>query len=198
MEKPDPEDIKAILGSRDRSPMPSQDITIRWMLPADMKAVLAIENESECHPPWDGTYFFQRIRDKDIVAIVATIGTDVAGFLVELLGTTTLYIVKLAVSRQHRRLGVGTALVEGLKPKVVGSSPRKSISVWGTNGTAHQFFKAVGFHAVDVGKALGHIHFMWGEDEWTVLFKKVEELEQMQNLRRHRHQDDFIQRLKET
>ena len=57
-----------------------------------------------------------------------------------------LYVDQISVSRDHRHMGVGKALIEGAKASAVEEGiGRLELDVWTENADAKQFFAAQGF-----------------------------------------------------
>jgi ribosomal-protein-alanine N-acetyltransferase len=98
-------------------------VHVRWMIRRDMGDVLGIEDEA-FEFPWS-----------------------------EELHRTRLHVLNFAVSRQHRRLGVGSLLVDKLSGKL--TPERRSrilLEVRETNLPAQLFFRSCGFRAISVVK----------------------------------------------
>lgn len=124
--------------------------SIRWMIRRDMDAVLRIERAS-FEFPWFQEDFIRCLRQRNCIGMVATDGHELLGFMVYELHQSRLHLMNFAVAPEHRRGGVGRALVEKLLGKL--SSQRRTritLEVRETNLGAQLFFKSVGFRAVSV------------------------------------------------
>lgn len=120
-------------------------IEINWLIRAEMPGILAIENES-FEFPWSEEDFDKCLVQRNNIGMVARLDGELAGFMIYELMKDRLSLSNFAVSKQHRRMGVGTAMVEKLVSKL---SPerRKHIDVFlrESNLPAQMFFKRSGF-----------------------------------------------------
>ncbi len=125
-------------------------IHLRWLLPRDLRAVLAIE--AECFAlPWSEKDFMDCLRHPHCVCIVAEHDERVVGFMVYELSKSQIRVFNLAVAPSYRRCGVATQMIRNLIDKP--SSRRRrwiSLVVRETNLAAQLFFRAHGFRAVSI------------------------------------------------
>jgi ribosomal-protein-alanine N-acetyltransferase len=125
-------------------------VHIRWMIRRDMDDVLAIEHEG-FEFPWSEEDFTRCLRQRNCIGMVAEHDDQIVGFMIYELHKTRLHVLNFAVAREHRRLGVGTRMVEKLTGKL--SHQRRSrilLEVRETNLAAQLFFRKCGFRAVSV------------------------------------------------
>ena len=128
----------------------SMCIHIRWMIRRDMPAVLGIENN--CFEfAWTEEDFIRCLRQRNCIGMVAEKDDEVVGFMIYELHKNRLHILNFAVHEDHRRCGVGNAMVSKLLSKL--SHERRNrimLEVRETNLEAQLFFKSLGFRAISV------------------------------------------------
>ena len=124
----------------------------RWMIRRDMPEVLAIEHEA-FEFPWSDDDFTRCLRQRNCIGMVAEVADSVVAFMVYELHRTRLHLVNFAVARGHRRLGIGTQLMEKLCGKLTAERrSRVVLEVRETNLPAQLFFRGLGFRAISVLK----------------------------------------------
>jgi len=126
------------------------DIEVRWMIRKDIPAVMAIENDSFEHS-WSEDDLLSCMRQRSVIGMVADRNGQIAGFMVYEFHKHRLHILNFAVAREHRRTGVGRAMLNKLIGKL--SPERRTrimLEVRETNLNAQLFFKACGFRAVSI------------------------------------------------
>ncbi len=129
---------------------------IRWLIRADMGAVLRIENQSFPHP-WTEQEFIDALRNRNVIGMSAVRERDgedeILGYVIYELTAKGIEILNLAIDEDVRLSGLGRMILEKLKAKL---SPgrRRYIKAFITedNLDAHLFFKACGFTATAVKK----------------------------------------------
>jgi ribosomal-protein-alanine N-acetyltransferase len=85
--------------------------------------------------------------------MVAEAGDAVVGFMVYELHRSRLHVLNFAVARSHRRLGIGTRMMERLIGKLTPDRrSRLVLEVRETNLPAQLFFRSLGFRAISVLK----------------------------------------------
>jgi ribosomal-protein-alanine N-acetyltransferase len=85
--------------------------------------------------------------------MVAESGDSVVAFMIYELHRSRLHVLNFAVARSHRRLGIGTRMMEKLVGKL--SPERRNrivLEVRETNLPAQLFFRSLGFRAISVLK----------------------------------------------
>ena len=128
----------------------SAAVHIRWMIRRDMPAVLA--TESRCFEfAWSEEDFIRCLRQRNCIGMVAEEDDQVVGFMIYELHKNRLHILNFAVHPDHRRKGVGLAMISKLLGKL--SQERRNrimLEVRETNLEAQLFFKSLGFRAISV------------------------------------------------
>jgi ribosomal-protein-alanine N-acetyltransferase len=125
-------------------------VHIRWMIRRDMDDAMDIEQES-FEFPWSEEDFTRCLRQRNCIGMVAEHEDRIVGFMIYELHKTRLHVLNFAVSREFRRLGVGSQMIEKLVGKL--SQQRRSrilLEVRETNLAAQLFFRRCGFRAVSV------------------------------------------------
>jgi len=127
-------------------------IHVRWMIRRDMQEVLEIEREA-FEFPWSDEDFTRCLRQRNCIGMVAESGDSVVAFMIYELHRSRLHVLNFAVARSHRRLGIGTRMMEKLVGKL--TPERRSrivLEVRETNLPAQLFFRSLGFRAISVLK----------------------------------------------
>ena len=127
-------------------------IHVRWMIRRDMPEVLEIEQEA-FEFPWSDDDFTRCMRQRNCIGMVAEIADSIVAFMIYELHRSRLHILNFAVLRSHRRLGIGTRMMEKLIGKL--TPERRSrivLEVRETNLPAQLFFRSLGFRAISVLK----------------------------------------------
>ncbi len=124
-------------------------VHIRWMIELDMPSVLRIENESY-EFPWQEDDFRRTLRIKNCIGMVADHEGVVAGFMVHEIHKTRIHLLNFAVSKEMRRLRVGSQMVAKLIKKLsVQRRNRIVLEIRERNLAAQLFFRKCGFRAIN-------------------------------------------------
>ncbi len=127
-------------------------IHVRWMIRRDMAEVMAIEQEA-FEFPWSDEDFTRCLRQRNCIGMVAELADSVVAFMIYELHRSRLHVLNFAVLRSHRRLGVGTQMLEKLIGKLTPDRRgRIVLEVRETNLPAQLFFRSLGFRATVVLK----------------------------------------------
>lgn len=130
----------------------SLGIHVRWMIRRDMPEVIGIEQEA-FEFPWSEEDFTRCLRQRNCIGMVAELADSVVAFMIYELHRSRLHMLNFAVMRSHRRLGIGTQMMDKLVAKL---SPdrrgRIALEVRETNLPAQLFFRSLGFRATSVLK----------------------------------------------
>jgi ribosomal-protein-alanine N-acetyltransferase len=127
-------------------------IVIRRARPEDIEAIVAIEAES-FPDPWNAEVFSETMTYLGETFFVATAGVKVIGFIAggfedtgeELYG----HICNLAVTRTHRKRGVGTMLVRREEQQfAIQTATAVQLEVRLSNRTAQKFYRRLGYREV--------------------------------------------------
>lgn len=125
-------------------------IQIRWMIRRDMPEVLEIERQS-FEFAWTEEDFLCCLRQRNCIGMVADNDGQIVGFMIYELLKSELHILNFAVHPNHRRQGVGTAMIDKLISKLSQQRRRSFyLEVRETNLAAQIFFRSRGLLAVDV------------------------------------------------
>ena len=123
---------------------------IRWMIRADMPSVLAIE-ELSFENPWSEEEFIRTLRGRNVIGMSIENDNCVIGYVIYEFYENRLHLLNLAVHPNHRRNGVGKALIEKLQSKLsVERRNRITCEVRETNINAQLFMRLQGFRAISV------------------------------------------------
>jgi ribosomal-protein-alanine N-acetyltransferase len=117
-----------------------------------MREVLDVEREA-FEFPWSDEDFTRCLRQRNCIGMVAESGDSVVAFMIYELHRSRLHVLNFAVARSHRRLGIGTRMMDKLVGKL--SPERRSrivLEVRETNLPAQLFFRSLGFRAISVLK----------------------------------------------
>lgn len=122
----------------------SEHIHIRWMIRRDMPDVLAIEQASFAMP-WSDDDFVRSLRQRNCIGMVAERDERIVGYMLYFLHRSRLELVNLAVHPDHRRTGVGRAMLEKLFSKMDRQRRTNLVArVADFNTLGHVFFRALG------------------------------------------------------
>jgi ribosomal-protein-alanine N-acetyltransferase len=138
-------DVKTIQGN-------GLGIHVRWMIRRDMAEVVGIEREA-FEFPWSDEDFTRCLRQRNCIGMVAELADSVVAFMIYELHRSRLHMLNFAVLRSHRRLGIGTQMMDKLIGRL--SPERRArivLEVRETNLAAQLFFRGLGFRAVSVLK----------------------------------------------
>ena len=103
--------------------------------------------------PWSDEDFTRCLRQRNCIGMVAESDESVVAFMIYELHRSRLHVLNFAVARSHRRLGIGTRMMEKLIGKL--TPERRSrivLEVRETNLPAQLFFRSLGFRAISVLK----------------------------------------------
>lgn len=130
---------------------PAMNVYVRWMIRRDMPEVLAIEASSFAGDAWTEEYFLRCLRTKNVIGMVAELGDSVYGYIVRQFYKDTVHLCNFAVHPDHRRRGVGAAMIEKAKSKLSETRRYRIIAdVAESNLPAQLFFRAQGFRCTKV------------------------------------------------
>jgi len=127
-------------------------IHVRWMIRRDMPDVATIEREA-FEFPWSEEDFTRCLRQRNCIGMVAEMADSVVAFMIYELHRSKLHVLNFAVLRSHRRLGIGTRMMDKLVGKLTPERRgRIVLEVRETNLPAQLFFRSLGFRATSVLK----------------------------------------------
>lgn len=123
---------------------------IRWMIRRDVPAVVDIETRS-FEFPWSEEDFVRQLRSRNCIGMVAELDERILGFMVYELHRGYLQVHDFAVDPDHRRQGIGRAMIDRLKSKLTPSRRNKlRLNVRESNLPALAFFRAQQFRATGI------------------------------------------------
>ena len=127
-------------------------VHVRWMIRRDMPEVIAIERDS-FEFPWSEDDFTRCLRQRNCIGMVAEMADSIVAFMIYELHRTKLQMLNFAVLRSHRRLGIGTQMMDKLVAKLAPDRRgRIVLEVRETNLPAQLFYRSLGFRATTVLK----------------------------------------------
>lgn len=127
-------------------------VHVRWMIRRDMPEVETIERES-FEFPWSEEDFTRCLRQRNCIGMVAEMADSVVAFMIYELHRAKLHVLNFAVLRSHRRLGIGSRMMDKLIGKLTPDRRgRIVLEVRETNLPAQLFFRSLGFRATSVLK----------------------------------------------
>ncbi|MCE9632180.1 MAG: ribosomal protein S18-alanine N-acetyltransferase [Planctomycetia bacterium] len=122
------------------------------MIRRDMSEVIGIEQQA-FEFPWSEEDFTRCLRQRNCIGMVAELADSVVAFMIYELHRSRLHMLNFAVTRSHRRLGIGTQMMEKLVGKLTPDRRgRIVLEVRETNLPAQLFFRSLGFRATSVLK----------------------------------------------
>jgi ribosomal-protein-alanine N-acetyltransferase len=126
------------------------NINIRSIKPADLDALLAIENAS-FPEPWELQDFRTTLNQSKNVGFLAETHCEIVGYFIYRLEEGQYSIISMAVAPHMRRQGIGRMMFEKLVIRL-SQSKRTQIVLTASeqNLEAHFFYRALGFKAVEV------------------------------------------------
>ncbi len=124
---------------------------VRWMIRRDLPEVMAIESDVFAEHAWTEDEFIRCLRERNCIGMVAERDDKISGYMIYELNKSQLHVLNFAVARSEQRTGVGRRMLEKLMLKL--SHQRRNrilLEVRDSNHTAHLFFRAMGFRALNV------------------------------------------------
>ncbi len=129
-------------------PGPDPAATIRRLAYADLPQVIAIERRA-FPTPWSLAMFVLELSKSSGVCLAATVDGRVAGYLVCSRYADVWHVMNVAVDPDHRRRGLGRALLEHLLGEV-GEDAALTLEVRRTNASAMRLYERLGFRAAGI------------------------------------------------
>lgn len=145
---------------------------IRWMIRRDLPDVLQIEQDSY-DEPWRESDFINVLGDRRTIGMVAEQGETIIGFMVYQLRLESVYVYDLAVAPAVRRLGVGQAMLNGIKKKLHLARRKIYVELPETNVPGQLFLRSQGFRCIQQNRQF----FDNGEDGYVMQYRAPEEEE---------------------
>jgi ribosomal-protein-alanine N-acetyltransferase len=131
------------------APAPDPDrLAIRRLAYADLPQVIAIERRA-FPTPWSLAMFVLELSKSSGVCLAATLDGRVAGYVVCSRYADVWHVMNVAVDPDHRRRGLGRALLEHLLAEV-GEDAAMTLEVRRTNASAMRLYERLGFRAAGI------------------------------------------------
>jgi [ribosomal protein S18]-alanine N-acetyltransferase len=142
-------------GSSASRSRPRLDLELRRITYADLPSVIAIERRS-FPAPWSLAMFVLELSKPSSICLGATHNGRLVGYLVCSRYHTVWHLMNVAVERDHRRLGIATALIERLFDETADSGDRYTLEVRISNREAISMYESFGFRSAGVRRRYYH------------------------------------------
>jgi len=119
---------------------------IRRLTYADLPQIIAVERRA-FPTPWSLAMFVLELSKSNGVCLAALHGEVLVGFLICSRYDTVWHIMNVAVDPAHRRVGIATALIEGLLARIDDARARFTLEVRESNRAAIALYEGYGFRA---------------------------------------------------
>jgi ribosomal-protein-alanine N-acetyltransferase len=130
------------------------NVHVRWMIHRDLPEVLAIERACFTRP-WGERDFLAALAERNQIGMVAeTKSGTVVGYSLYRLEKPTIHVLNFAVHPRYHRQGIGRQMAAKLVGKLGGRRRRIELRVHDTDLGTHLFWRALGFRAVAVERAV--------------------------------------------
>ncbi len=129
-------------------PAPDPVATIRRLAYADLPQVIAIERRA-FPTPWSLAMFVLELSKSSGVCLAATVEGRVTGYVVCSRYADVWHVMNVAVDPDHRRRGLGRALLEHLLGEV-GEDAALTLEVRRTNTAAMRLYERLGFRPAGI------------------------------------------------
>ena len=126
-------------------------MSMRWMIRADLPAVLAIE-QACFENAWSESEFLSRLRCRNVIHMVVEFQNTVCGFVIYELHSTFFKIVNIAVDPMMQGRGLGAEMVEKIASKLTEKRSSVQVLVRERNLDAQLFFRSMGFLATSIDR----------------------------------------------
>lgn len=130
-------------------------IEIRRLAYADLPHVIAIERRS-FPAPWSLAMFVLELSKPSSICSGAFHEGELIGYLVSSRHHTVWHVMNVAVSQEHRRSGVATALMERLFEVTAERAARYALEVRSSNAEAIRMYESFGFRGAGVRRRYYH------------------------------------------
>ena len=122
---------------------------IRRLTDADLPAIVAIARRP-FPAPWALAMVVLELSRPGGVCLVATREEEITGYVICSRHDTVWHLMDIAVAPEHRRRGVGTALVEALLERLPGPDEPLTLEVRPSNAAAIAMYEGFGFKTAGV------------------------------------------------
>ena len=142
-------------GRWDERAGPRVDAAIRPLTYSDLPQVIAIERRS-FPAPWSLAMFVLELSKPSSICLGATRAGELIGYLVCSRYHTVWHLMNVAVDPPYRRLGIATALIEGLLEQTDSGNDRYTLEVRVSNSEAIAMYESFGFRSAGVRRSYYH------------------------------------------
>jgi ribosomal-protein-alanine N-acetyltransferase len=119
---------------------------IRRLTYADLPQVISVERRA-FPTPWSLAMFVLELSKPSGICLAARRNGRIAGYLICSRYDTVWHVMNVAVDPDHRRLGIGTALLEALFVRVGDDEAHFTLEVRPSNGGAILLYERLGFRS---------------------------------------------------
>jgi len=149
------------------------ELTVRPMRDADVAEVIGIERASYQFP-WTEGIFHDCLR-VEYLCRVAVQGQRITGYAVMSMGAGEAHILNLCVREDHRRMGVGRALIRYLLEQAEDAGMVEAfLEVRPSNAVAMVLYESLGFQ--QIGTRRGYYQALGGREDAAVLRLRLGDL----------------------
>jgi len=151
-------------------------VTVREAVPRDLGAIDDIEQSSFSSPwgfeKWGEDHYSKELAKEISMFLVAEWGGEVIGYTCGRAVVDEGHILKLAVSPEWRRRGIGRMLMDSIMTKLYERGSRLFwLEVRKSNAPARHFYNSLGFGLYGVRKG----YYTDTREDALVLFKRMED-----------------------
>jgi ribosomal-protein-alanine N-acetyltransferase len=122
----------------------AEQITIRRLAFADLPHVIAVERRA-FPTPWSLAMFVLELSKPTGVCLAATIGNELAGYLICARYDDVWHLMNVAVDPSCRRRGVGSRLLDAMLDRAGHGQDRYTLEVRTSNKGAIELYERFGF-----------------------------------------------------
>jgi [ribosomal protein S18]-alanine N-acetyltransferase len=134
-------------------------VRVRRLAYSDLPAVIAVERRS-FPTPWSLAMFVLELSKPSGVCLAATAGDELLGYLVCSRYDQVWHLMNVAVTPEHRRVGIASRLISQLFEEASGELPF-TLEVRVSNQQAIAMYERFGFHSAGIRPRYYHDN---GED----------------------------------
>jgi ribosomal-protein-alanine N-acetyltransferase len=122
---------------------------IRRLTYADLPAVVAIERRA-FPAPWSLAMFVLELSKPAGICLVAEENGEIAGYVICSRHDTVWHLMDIAVAPEHRRGGIGAALVQAMLERLPSPNEQVTLEVRPSNDAGIRLYEKFGFKAAGV------------------------------------------------
>lgn len=132
---------------------------------ADYKAVTELFEEVLSESCYEETMkaFARQLKWDGELVLVAEVNNEIAGIIIGTIDNNKGYYYRIAVSKEHRGIGIGKALIEGMRSKFVSRKVSKIlVSADQHNEQVLPLYESLGYQAGDFWRSLRPLSIVTG------------------------------------